>query len=491
MHAPALEGGGDQILQPRLQVVGVQHRVARDLGEAVGPMALHIGQRPHEHAHLAVEGAEPPKGLGRLARGLFLQPPAPGAAHEARQGREGRQRLGKHHRPRARPAAAMGRGEGLVQIDVHGVDAELARPHPPDDGVEIGPVAVEERPRRMGQARDLKHVAFEQAAGVGIGDHHRRHVRAEPGLQVLEVHPAIAGLADLLHLIARLGGGGGIGAVGRDGREDAAADIAPRRVRRPHGQDPAELALGAGLGAERDGRHAGQGHQPIRQFAHQLDGALNCGDRLQRMEVGEAREPRQLLVQARVVLHRARAQRIERQVDGVILLRQPHVVAQGLRLRQPRQGHGRIADQGAEVRGVEIGRRHVDAGLLPASQLEDQRLFLEQGMTGCRSRSRLRPGGAADGHRVHASTLVRAPASAWMSSGVVSSVAAISRMSSMSASGCRRETGTPASTPSAARVSTSGAAETGRRTASSLKKRGVSTSTPPTLSNADFSLRAA
>ena len=58
-------------------------------------------------------------------------------------GAERRERLRQHHRPGARPAAAVRRREGLVQVDVHGVDAEVARPHLADDGVEVGAVAVE------------------------------------------------------------------------------------------------------------------------------------------------------------------------------------------------------------------------------------------------------------------------------------------------------------------------------------------------------------
>ena len=61
-----------------------------------------------------------------------------------------------------------------------------------------------------------------------------------------------------------------------------------------------------------DGGHPGQGLQPVGQAVHQLQGALHGRLRLQRVDVREARQTRHLLVQARVVLHRARAQRIER-----------------------------------------------------------------------------------------------------------------------------------------------------------------------------------
>jgi hypothetical protein len=92
------------------------------------------------------------------------------------------QRFGQHHRARTRPAAAVRRGEGLVQVDVHGIDAKVAGTHLADDGVEIGAVAIDIAARRMDRVGDRLHVALEQAAGVGIGDHHPRDIRPEPRL---------------------------------------------------------------------------------------------------------------------------------------------------------------------------------------------------------------------------------------------------------------------------------------------------------------------
>ena len=68
---------------------------------------------------------------------------------QQRQRRERRQRRGQHHGPGARPAAAMRRREGLVQVDVHGVDAEIARAHAAGDGVEVRAVAIEIGAGRM------------------------------------------------------------------------------------------------------------------------------------------------------------------------------------------------------------------------------------------------------------------------------------------------------------------------------------------------------
>jgi hypothetical protein len=52
-----------------------------------------------------------------------------------------------------------------------------------------------------------------------------------------------------------------------------------------------------------------------------LERALHRIDRLERVDVGEAGQPRHLLVEARIMLHRARTEREEAEVDPVILAR--------------------------------------------------------------------------------------------------------------------------------------------------------------------------
>ena len=66
----------------------------------------------------------------------------------------------------------------------------------------------------MDQFGDLDHIALEQAAGIGVGDHDRGHIRSELGGQIGNIDPAIGGLGDLFDLIADKRCRGGIGAVG-------------------------------------------------------------------------------------------------------------------------------------------------------------------------------------------------------------------------------------------------------------------------------------
>ena len=60
-----------------------------------------------------------------------------------------RQCSAQHGGAGARAAASVRGGERLVQVDVHGVDAEVARFRLAHDGVQVGSVAVEEAARRM------------------------------------------------------------------------------------------------------------------------------------------------------------------------------------------------------------------------------------------------------------------------------------------------------------------------------------------------------
>src|SRR5206468_11092744 len=70
--------------------------------------------------------------------------------------------------------------------------------------------------------------------------------------------------------------------------------------------------------------------------------------RLQRVDIGEARQTRDLLVEARVVFHGARTEREQAEVDGIILPREPRVVADGFGFGEARESDG--------TRAFEVGQ---------------------------------------------------------------------------------------------------------------------------------------
>ena len=65
----------------------------------------------------------------------------------------------------------MGLAEGLVEVDVHDVEAEVAGLHLADDGVEVRAVAVHQGAVAVYHLGDLDDVAVEEAEGAGLGDH--------------------------------------------------------------------------------------------------------------------------------------------------------------------------------------------------------------------------------------------------------------------------------------------------------------------------------
>src|SRR6185437_5210151 len=97
--------------------------------------------------------------------------------------------------------------------------------------------------------------------------------------------------------------------------------------------------------------------------------------RLQRMQVTDAGQPRDLLVDPRVVLHGARAQRVDAHVDGVVLLAEPRVVLHYLRLAE--SGQADLARAAQAVQAILHLWRfwQVDAATPRLAQLEDQRLL--------------------------------------------------------------------------------------------------------------------
>jgi hypothetical protein len=93
------------------------------------------------------------------------------------------------------------------------------------------------------------------------------------------------------------------------------------------------------------------------------------------MQIGEAGEAGDGLVQPRIVLHRARAERIDAHVDGVILLAETDVVAHGVRLGEAGQADRRLASVSAEAVALRVRHVDVDARRFQPSELEEERLF--------------------------------------------------------------------------------------------------------------------
>src|SRR5262249_12241306 len=156
--------------------------------------------------------------------------------------------------------------------------------------------------------------------------------------------------------------------------QHAAADVAAVAVVRTYEEHAEQLSLRAGGGLERHGVEAGHGHQGALERLAQGESTLRQRRRHQRMQLREAREPSQLLVPGGVVLHGARAERIEGGRGAIVPLRQPHEVTQDLELTHLGEAReGVVATEGGRQVAVVVSR-YLPAGTARGPALEDERL---------------------------------------------------------------------------------------------------------------------
>ncbi len=91
----------------------------------------------------------------------------------------------------ARAAAAVRGGEGLVQVEVHDVDAEVAGAGLADERVHVGAVHVEQRALGVEDVGDLVDLGLEDADGGGVGEHERGGVFVDHALEFGDVDHAL------------------------------------------------------------------------------------------------------------------------------------------------------------------------------------------------------------------------------------------------------------------------------------------------------------
>ncbi len=373
VHVHAVEGHREtELLEAHAQVVGVEDGVAADLAQALAPQRADVGVRPDEVAEVPVERAHAPDGVGDVG----VEVVALAVLGDDGHGQEVAQVRLHADGSCPGPAAAMGRGERLVEVEVHDVETHVARPHPTDDGVQVGAVVVELRPDRVGGLGYLDDAALEEAEGVRVREHDGGDLGGEALLQGLEVDLAVGTGGHLDDVVARHGGSRGVGAVGavRHEHDAALGALSASPVVGPDHQDAGQLAVSAGGRLEADGVHAGDGREVALELEEELERALHGLLGLVGVEVLE--ELRRLLVDLRVVLHGATAERVDVGVDAHLPVRELRVVADQVELAHFRQAWGGLAEvlraqQARYVRGLRCrGLRRPPSGL---RALEDER----------------------------------------------------------------------------------------------------------------------
>ncbi|ENO95722.1 putative metal-dependent RNase [Thauera phenylacetica B4P] len=334
-------------------VVGVEDRRHRGVAQAVTAHQRDVGPGDRQDA-----GAAPGRG-GDCADAL--------EAHRTVPRQEGREVRLDADRAHARAAAAVRDAEGLVQVQVRDVAAELARAAQADHGVEVGAVDVHLAAVGVHDVGDLAHRGLEHAVGRGVGDHDRGElvgVLRRLGLEVGDVDVAVGVAGDHHHAHAGHVRRGRVGAV-RRARDQAhvAVTFAAAGVPGADRQQAGVLALRAGVGLQRHGVVAGAGAQHALELGGELGVALRLVGGREGVQAAELGPGHRDHLGGGVELHGARPERDHRAVERQVLVGQAAQVAQ----------HAGLGLEGAEHRvGQEGG----------AAQLRGRQRLLHQVLDG-------------------------------------------------------------------------------------------------------------
>ena len=156
MHARAVVRKVVGLTQACQQVVGGKDGVLANLPKPLGSMHADVGIGANMHAEVSVERVDLSDGGLRPSPGvLWIAPLVP--RHDRPRKKSGQMCL--HANWAGTRAASTMRGrEGLVQVEVHDVDAEIARPGYAQDRVEVRPVVVNQAPDTVDDLDDLVDV---------------------------------------------------------------------------------------------------------------------------------------------------------------------------------------------------------------------------------------------------------------------------------------------------------------------------------------------
>ena len=285
--------------------------------------------------------------------------------------------------PRAGAAAAVRRGERLVQVQVDAVKAHVAGAHDAHDGVQIRAVIVAQAARLVDKTRDLQNVFVKNADCVRVRQHQARGVVAEHGLERLEIDAAVRRGRDIHDLIAAHGSCSRVRAMRGIRNDDLRALlVAAGIVILLDEQHAREFAVRTGSGLERHAVHARDLTQILLRKLQHTTAALHRVGGGQRMDARKARQRGHFLVDPGIILHGAGAERIEAAVHAVDVVVQLRIVAAEVLLAQLRQNGSLRAAQGLRQRCLlDVTRREDAAAAAGNASLKDQLHLLSTSFT--------------------------------------------------------------------------------------------------------------
>ena len=208
----------------------------------------------------------------------------------------------------------------------------------------------------MDNAGDFQNVGVKQAQRVGVGEHQTGGIRSHGGAQGVQIHAAFGIGGHRHHRKTRHDGGSRVGAVGGIRHNNfGAGGVATALMVAADEQQAGVLSVGACGRLQRHAVHAGDLTEHRLGFGQHLEAPLDRPGGLEGMNPGKSGQRGHLLVDAGIVFHGARAERVKAAVDAVNMTAQLRIVAAEIGFADLRQGGSRIAHQ---LPG-QIGRRHI------------------------------------------------------------------------------------------------------------------------------------
>ena len=190
----------------------------------------------------------------------------------------------------------------------------------------------------MHEACDFRNLLFKDTQRVRVRHHHAGDVVAKKRFEVFHVNRSVGRALHLYDLQTADGGRGRIGAVSRVGHDDlCAACVAPFHVVRTYHHEARQFAVSSGVGVQGEAAQSGNFRQGFLHLVVEFQRALAERGILCGVNLRKSRQCGQLLVDFRIILHRAAAQGVEARVHAEVVARHIRVVShhgQFVRFRQ-------------------------------------------------------------------------------------------------------------------------------------------------------------
>src|SRR6266849_5218019 len=286
--------------------------------------------RAHEHPEVSEEGSQHADRVGPVV----IERQSALALDEPRHRQKRFEMLLHGNRARTRSAAAMRSGKRLVQVEVNNVGAHMARFRDTQKRVHIGAVEVEQRAMLVQHLGNRLDFRLEDSHRIGIRDHQGGDIAVYEPADLISLQVATLMRVRDHDLESRERAARGIGPMRSVGDYHLVTNTAVALQPRTRDEQSRKLALRAGRRMERYRVHPGNLGERRLHPSHQFERTLcemRRGTRMERRETGHRRH---LVVEHRVVLHRARAERVELQRLPEVKLRQSEKMTQRLRLAQ-------------------------------------------------------------------------------------------------------------------------------------------------------------